>query len=208
MGRIYYLGGSPCSGKSTIAKWLCQAYDLRYYAVDDALEDYTRKGAQKGCPICRKQLTLNAEQIWMRDPALQCEEELAYYAEISEFLMADLARAEEGDLLTEGAAFLPALMHAQGVQKAQYLCLTPTKEFQLFHYQKREWVPHVLADCSDPDAAFANWMQRDVLFADAVRAQCAQLGFSSIVNDGSESIGVLSQKIAEAFCFPTSAKDA
>ena len=48
-------------------------------------------------------------------------------------------------------------------------------------------MPHVLADCSDPAAAFANWMERDALFAEEIRRQCAQLGYASLLTDGSVS---------------------
>ncbi len=44
--------------------------------MDDCLEEYTREGALHGRPICMKQLEMNSEQIWMRDPSLQCQEEL------------------------------------------------------------------------------------------------------------------------------------
>ena len=35
--HICWLGGSPCSGKSTISTRLGKAYDIHVYHVDDAL---------------------------------------------------------------------------------------------------------------------------------------------------------------------------
>lgn len=70
MMNIYYIGGSPCSGKSTIAGILSKKYDLYYFKVDDFLNEYTQTGALKGYEICKKQVELTAEQIWMR-----CDEE-------------------------------------------------------------------------------------------------------------------------------------
>ena len=52
----YYIGGSPCAGKSTVAEMLSQKYDLYYFKVDDFIDDYTKSGTLKGYPICKKQL--------------------------------------------------------------------------------------------------------------------------------------------------------
>lgn len=38
--NVYILGGSPCSGKSTIAGMLQKEYGFYYYKVDDDLETY------------------------------------------------------------------------------------------------------------------------------------------------------------------------
>ena len=32
--EIYYIGGSPCSGKSTVAEALAQQYGLAYFKAD------------------------------------------------------------------------------------------------------------------------------------------------------------------------------
>ena len=34
----YYIGGSPCRGKSTIAEILSKKYNLHYFKVDDYLD--------------------------------------------------------------------------------------------------------------------------------------------------------------------------
>lgn len=38
--NVYYIGGSPCSGKSTTAEILSKKYDLYYFKVDDYLDKY------------------------------------------------------------------------------------------------------------------------------------------------------------------------
>ncbi|XCP86987.1 hypothetical protein ABXS75_09435 [Roseburia hominis] len=84
--NIYYIGGSPCAGKSSVAEILSQKYGLYYFKVDDYLDGYIQAGAQRGYPICKKTVGMNAEQIWMREPWLQCREELDIYREIFEFV--------------------------------------------------------------------------------------------------------------------------
>ena len=66
MMEIYYIGGLPCSGKSTIAELISRKYDLHYFKVDDFLDKYTEIGAEKGKPIYIKQKSMTPNQIWMR----------------------------------------------------------------------------------------------------------------------------------------------
>lgn len=199
MINTYYIGGSPCSGKSTIAEILSSRYDLYYFKVDDFLEKYTKMGASKGYEICKKQENMNAEEIWMREPLLQCNEELIFYEEIFEFIMKDLEKISTNGIITEGAAYLPKLMKKIGVSRDRYIAITPAKDFQIYHYRKREWVPFVLDGCSDKEKAFANWMNRDILFAQKVQQQCKEEQYISIINDGRVELDELVKKVALYF---------
>ena len=49
---VYFIGGSPCSGKSTVAQALSARYDLTYFKVDDHLDRYLKMGAADGKPFC------------------------------------------------------------------------------------------------------------------------------------------------------------
>lgn len=200
MMNIYYIGGSPCSGKSTVAEILSKQYDLYYFKVDDFLDSYTKQGALKGYPVCRKQMELTPDQIWMRDPVLQCREELIYYEEVFEFIERDLEQIKNvNGVITEGAAYVPGLIRDAQIPENRYLSITPTKEFQLFHFRKRSFVPYILRGCSNMEKAFDNWMERDILFAGEVRKQCEETGYISVINDGSMEIAGLSDLVAAHF---------
>lgn len=200
MTKIYYIGGSPCAGKSTVAEILSKKYDLYYFKVDDFLDKYTELGALKGYPICKKTVELTAEQIWMRDPLLQCEEEFEWYKEVFEYVIADLQRVPcKNGIITEGAAYVPKLIKQLDVSSDRYISITPTPEFQVFHYKKREYVPYVLQGCSNMEKAFENWMGRDILFAKEVQKQCQKEGYASVINDGSMKIDELVDKISTHF---------
>lgn len=45
---ICYIGGSPCSGKSTVAQALAEQYGIAGFKADDYLEDFTTQGAADG----------------------------------------------------------------------------------------------------------------------------------------------------------------
>ncbi len=200
--NIYYIGGSPCAGKSSVAEILSRRYGLYYFKVDDFLDRYMQAGTRRGCPICRKAAGMNAEQIWMREPILQCKDEFDIYREIFEFVAADLKRIDlERDIITEGAAYLPELMKQSGIPGSRYISITPTKEFQITHYRKRNFVPLVLEGCSDKETAFLNWMGRDILFAQEVRKQCHKENYVSVINDGNMDLDELAGLVAAHFGF-------
>lgn len=192
---IYYIGGSPCSGKSTVAEALAQRYSLTYFKVDDDLEEFTARGAAAGLPVCQRILRMSADETWMRPSQVQCQEELDYYREIAPFVMEKLAGLSAPRVIAEGAAFLPCLM----TDAPHYVAISPTREFQFSRYRERPWVPHVLRDCTDKERAFANWMERDALFAEEVRRQCVQLGRPHLLTDGSTSPEERLQQVAEYF---------
>lgn len=197
---VYMIGGSPCSGKSTVAEALAEKCGLAYFKVDDHLEKYMEQGAADGKKCCAAVQSMSPEQIWMREPVQQCEEELAIYREIFSYVLADLEKVDAANgVITEGAAWLPALAREAGIPAARYLSITPTKEFQVFHYRQREWVPYVLAACSDKEKAFTNWMDRDHLFAKAVEQQCAECGYTSLVNAGELPAEQWVSRVAEHF---------
>lgn len=189
MKNIYYIGGSPCSGKSTIAKMLAEDCGLFYFKTDDFLEKYIALGAKKGYEICQKQSELSPEQIFMRDADLQCREELQFYEEIFDMIREDIeAVSDQRDIIAEGAAFLPALMKRNKIAENRYICITPTASFQIEHYKKREWISYILEGCPDKEKAFDNWMNRDILFAEEARKQCTEAGYQSIVTDGKTAV--------------------
>ncbi len=203
MIRTYYIGGSPCAGKSTVTEILSQRYHLYYFKVDDFLDEYTKRGALKGYPICKKTVEMSAEQIWMRDPLLQCREEFEFYEEVFEYVSADLKQINcENGIITEGAAYVPKLIKQLGIPDSRYISITPTKEFQLAHYRTRKFVPYVLEGFRDKEKAFSNWMDRDALFAQEVQKQCYENKYVSIINDGSASVDQLVNRVAVHFGFP------
>lgn len=194
MKRIYYIGGSPCSGKSTAAEKIARLYGLYYYRVDDYLESFTERAAAMGKPACANNLALTSEENWMRDPQVQCDKEFRIYDEISEYVFEALDRLDFDGIITEGAAYTPYVMNENGFE--HYICCVPTPDFQISHYSKREWVPQVLENCRNPEKAFELWMKRDILFAEKVKSLCQEKRIPCLINDGADTEDEFCKKIA------------
>lgn len=161
--RILFIGGSPCSGKSTVAERISEEFGAYYFKVDDYLDEFMKISAERGRPVCKKALTMTSD-------------------EISELVFEHLKKIDADFIVTEGAAYTPDVMKKYGY--GEYITIVPTPDFQIQHYKEREWVPFILKDCSDKQQAFDNWMERDILFAERVKEECEKNSVPCIVNDG------------------------
>ena len=117
-------------------------------------------------------------------------------SKIFPYVKSYLIKNQNRPLLVEGAGLLPHLVKELEYPTSSYLCLTPTADFQKKHYRQREWVPYVLEGTTNPDKAFENWMQRDILFAQMVRKEALKLGYSSLLTDGSQSENQTMKEVA------------
>ena len=192
MENVFYIGGSVCSGKTTLAEELCVTYGCRHFSIDDRLGEYAQKGIEDGKTICQKHRDMTPEEFWMRDPAKQSSELLLFYREIFPYVMDDIrqyAAQTEGILIAEGIALLPESMHGEGICPSSYFCLTAGPAYQVSRYRERDWVRLLLTGCSDEEAAFARWMERDICFAQEVRRQCEKAGYEGFCILSSEDEG-------------------
>ncbi len=155
-------------------------------SLDDQLDAWMRRAADEGKPHCAAYFTLSPDGVWMRPPQEQCEDEIAIERELLPYVEEHL-RSLESPFVTEGALLLPELLQKMGVPARQALYLLPTPQFQVEHYRQRPWVPMVLAGCTDADAAFDRWMERDILFARCVARQAEAAGYRVVWVDGSRT---------------------
>lgn len=198
ISKIYFIGGSPCSGKSTVTEHIVKHFNFTYYKIDDYLETYIRRGAYDKKPICFKQQQMSSDEIWMRSPLIQAEEEWQFYDEIFEYVMEDIQNlSKDKPIIAEGAAFKPDLMKQLGVLKENYICMIPSRDFQIEKYRQRDWIGYVIGECTDSKKAFENWMERDSLFAQKVQTNCNILGYTCLVNDGTKAIAELEATVKQ-----------
>jgi len=188
LANLYLIGGSPCSGKTTITDRIAKTYGLPTYRCDDAYFEHAKELTPEQ-PVFSRLANASAEAIWMRPVPLQIEEELEIYREEFPFIVRDLKNlAQSGPIIAEGAALSPSLVATLGIATHQAIWIVPTEEFQRHHYGQRDWRHDVVKDCSDPDQAWENWMARDAGFALRVAAEAREFGFALITTDGSASI--------------------
>ncbi len=193
-GRVYWIGGSPCSGKSTIADRLAAEFTFGLYRCDDAYERHRTALDPVTQPVFTQLAVADCDGLWMRPAQRQLSEARELYREEFPMILADLQKEltrepvppfEMSDVVAEGAALLPDLVAGLNPDPSRVIWIVPTEAFQREHYSRRAWRHEVLATCSDPPVAWENWMERDSGFARAVAADAARWDFRVIWVDGS-----------------------
>lgn len=189
LSRIYWLGGSPCAGKSTIADRLAARHGMTIYRCDDAFPDHAQIVDPDTHPTFHRLINLNTDDLWLRPVTQQISEEIELYREEFPLILDDLlALPSDSPIIAEGAALLPDVLAPLDIAPQRMLWMVPSEAFQREHYEKREWRHDILRDSSDPDRAWQNWMSRDAGFAREVTWQAKDHGLRSITVDGTRSL--------------------
>jgi hypothetical protein len=184
---IYWLGGSPCAGKSTVAHAIAARSGWDVYACDAAYDRHVAQADPRTSPTLYEVGRLRDDALWLRPLPEQTATEIAMYREEFTAILADIvALPGDGPLLVEGAALLPELVAPLLGKHGHGAWLVPTAAFQRYHYAQRDWPREVVAGCSDPQQAFEHWMLRDIGFAAYITQTAYERHLPLLTIDGTE----------------------
>jgi hypothetical protein len=198
---VYWIGGSPCSGKSSVAEAIANKYGFASYNCDEAYFRHLESISPDLFPRLFRARQASPEEVWiLRGVDQQIEDEIELYREEFPLILNDLeAMPPTPSVIAEGAALLPSMVAKAGISGDRALWIVPTEAFQFEHYARRPWRHDVVKDCSHPQLAWENWMARDAGFAKAVATEANDLGFEVITVDGSRSIAETVRLVEEHF---------
>jgi hypothetical protein len=187
--HVFWLGGSPCAGKTSISDILAARFDLDVYRIDKVFEVHAQNFDPELHPTLTTWRARSWNQRWMQPLATLVQDVIACYQEHFTLILADiLCRPKDRPLLVEGSALLPRQVARVLAARRRAIWLVPTAGFQTEHYARRDWVPGVLEQCDDSEAAFHNWMERDAGFARWLAAEVNALGLELLRVDGKQTI--------------------
>jgi len=197
--NLYWIGGSPCSGKSSISRILADRFGLALYDVDASLPRFLARLEPQRHPTLLRWTTTSWEELWMQPHEALLEQAISAYSEHFSLILDELADIDhQKRLLVEGTALLPGLVQPIISRPRRAVWVVPDDAFQRRMYlQRGEWVQGILAACREPQAAFQNWMDRDAAFGGWILSETTRLGLNSLVVDGSRSIEENAVLIAE-----------
>jgi 2-phosphoglycerate kinase len=195
----YWLGGSPCAGKSSVADRLAERYGLTVYRCDEAYFRHVQVCNPVDHPTLHAITGMSWDEIWMRPVDVQVAAEFAAYREEFAMILHDLrGLPRDRPILVEGCALLPELV-APLSRSQRALWFVPTPAFQRHHYSQRGFIEEILSQCRDPQQAWDNWMSRDEQFGRQVAADARQYSFTVELVDGRRSIEELTVLAAAHF---------
>jgi dephospho-CoA kinase len=182
----YFIGGSPCAGKSTICDLLATRHGLKTYHCDEHYDIHLEK-AKPGSTLSQFRGMTWHEAFTTRSLETMIRDELEANRELGLLALEDV-NAIDSSVIAEGMAFMPELLvKLEPRVKAVYL--VPTESFQREHYAKREWAQSLLQTTNDPKGVFEKWMARDATNARTISDQARTFDFPVLEVDG--SLGVL-----------------
>lgn len=194
--NVFFLGGSPCAGKSSTAEILKKRFDFHYVRLDDRLGAHLTAASHTSQPTLARIAAASCDELWLIPPRSQTRRMICAYEEEFPLHLGEIDGLPRPFLL-EGAALLPHLIAAQSIPPQQAVFLIPSSAFQRFYYSRRGWPHHVVKDCADPTQAFENWMHRDELFARWLRRQAIKHRYPVILIDGSREIDAIADQVAD-----------
>ena len=197
---VFWIGGSACAGKSTLARRYAEKYGLALYACDEHYDDHLKRITAEEQPGMSRiaQLTVN-EVFLTRKVQEQLDTYIECFQEDFALVLDDLACMGSTPVVVEGNQLLPALVAPLLKKTDRAIWIVPAEEFQWEHYSKREWIQGILQETEDPMMAFRNWMKRDALFAGSVKEAAAGLKLHLLEVDGSTTLQQNFERIEEYF---------
>src|SRR5438105_2762581 len=199
-GTVFWLGGSPCSGKSSISRILAGRFDLDVYHVDEALETHMKRLDPVHHPALTKWSESSWDERWMQPIDNLVQNVIACYQKHLALILEDILEiSKRKSLLVEGNALLPRPLASVLTNRSQAIWLISSADFQRAQYSEREWASTIVAQCSDPETAFDNWMERDIRFAEWVEAEATALNLTMLKVDGNRTLEENAEAIATHF---------
>ncbi|MBN1583686.1 MAG: hypothetical protein JXA89_23470 [Anaerolineae bacterium] len=188
--QFLWMGGSPCSGKSSMADLFARQYGLAVYRVDEAMREHRQRVRRETHPNLFKWTHTSWDELWMQPGPRLLQEAIGCYREQFDMVMDDLlARSSEEKLLVEGTSLLPDRVAKVMRSRDRGIWIVPTETFQRVRYRARgEWVKDILQECRDPERAYQNWMDRDVAFGEWVREQASACGLHVLEVSGQRTV--------------------
>ena len=197
MNKVYWIGGGSGAGKSTVARRLAEAHDLRLYSTDEAMSDHARRCPAQAIPRLREFSAMTMDQRWLdRSPEVMLETFHWFCGEGFECIVEDLSRlTRERGVIVEGFRLLPELVKPLPGPR---VWLLPTQEFRRAAFERRGSLWQIAGKTSDPERALENLLERDHLFTARLRESAARLNLP-VLEVGTElDEDTLAARVAES----------
>jgi hypothetical protein len=205
--HVLWIGGSPCSGKSTIAHTIARIYVFLGYYLDPMEPNHFARRIAAGDAEAEAFLAKTMDERWLKPSVDElAQTAIASWTRRFGLVLDDLlAMTKESFIVSEGI-FFPACVAPYLSSPHQAIWLVPTDDFcaearrrrgeALAARQKRHGVYN---EGSDPEARLRKVIARDQQLARYVRHQAEELGLTIIEVDGSRSTDEMTELVEQHF---------
>ncbi len=207
LAHILWIGGSPCSGKSTISHAIARIYVFVDYHADAFERHHFARRVAAGDAEAIAFLRMNMDQRWLQRSVEELSREtIVSWTNRFPYVIADLLALPKENLIVAEGNFFPASVAPYLSSPHQAIWLTPTdafcdharrrKQAELVRRQKRQGV---YDEGSNPEQRLRNLIERDKRLASYVKQQAEALSLPIYEVDGSRSIEDMTELVERHF---------
>jgi hypothetical protein len=200
--RVYWIGGGPGGGKSTVARALAERYGLTVYATDDVMADHARRSSAEEAPLLERFKAMDMDERWLtRPPQTMLETFHWFQGECFQLIVEDLSGLPAATpVVAEGFRLLPRLVQPLLADDRHAVWLLPTPRLRAAALERRGSAWTIPGSTSDPERAAANLGKRDRLFTDRLVAEASMLGLPVLrLDTGGPTVDELVDRVAAMF---------
>jgi adenylate kinase family enzyme len=207
LSHVLWIGGSPCSGKSTISHTIARISVFVDYHVDAWAANHLARLVAAGDAQATAFSHMTMSQRWIeRSVETLIEEALRSWTRTFSLVIEDLLTLPKETFIVAEGNFLPACVAPYLASPHQAIWLVPTDAFceqgrrekwaELTRRQKRHGV---YDEGSDPEQRRRNIIARDCQLARVVKQQALDLSLAVHEVDGSRSREEMTEVVEQHF---------
>lgn len=207
LSHVLWIGGSPCSGKSTISHTIARIYVFVDYHADAFARYHFARRVAAGDAEAIAFLRMTVDERWLQKPVEEmARETIASWTTEFRYVLDDLLALPRENLIVAEGNFFPACVAPYLSTPHQAIWLTPTDAFcdqarrrkraALARRQKRHGA---YGEGSDPEQRLRNLIARDQRLAHYVKQQVEAASLPLIEVDGSQSVEEMTEVVERHF---------
>lgn len=207
LARVFWVAGSPCSGKSSISHTITRIYVFLDYHVDAFERHHFARRVAEEDPEALAFLKMNMDQRWIQRSVEELvQETTASWANKIPLVLEDLLALPKENFIVAEGNFFPESLQPYLSSPHQAIWLVPTDSFceqarrrkqaELARRQKRHGVYN---EGSDPEKRLRNLIERDCRLAHVVKQQAEALSLPVYEVDGSRSLEAMTELVEQHF---------
>ncbi|GAA0465572.1 AAA family ATPase [Streptomyces olivaceiscleroticus] len=200
--HVFWLGGGPGAGKSTIARRLADRYGWRRYATDDVMRDHAARTTPEEAPFLHRFMAMDMDERWVnRSPEVMLDTFHWFRGEGFGLIVEDLLRLpDEPCIIVEGFRLLPRLVKPLLALPERAVWLLPTPAFRVAALRNRSAPGDgFVRRTSDPMRAGRHLAERDRMFSTRLQEETERLRLRTIPVDTAMTEDGLTAQVARAF---------
>ena len=198
MNRVYFLGGSPGSGKTTFTDAIHRNLGVEVFHTDDIfLKSNVSKNKQPYMSELRE--LSNPLDIWKRSPQSCLDFWIKYYEEAFGLLMENLHQRQENPhpVIVEGVCILPRFLEKINYHSNSYFLISCYKFLEEAVSQKLKQLPASLYN--NESYIYENMLYTFSGISQIMIEDCKRINFPYLIMQNLEDYSLIHQKILNQF---------